>query len=103
MKEYSQYNYDVLPIDYNLRLILKGYKGEICTLLDFLDNDGLKYILESRNAIIDKIKFEDGDRWSIVLERYLKQFYYSYYYFLVKIVDRILDKHDCIEYYVDTL
>ena len=46
MKDETYRGYDVLPIDYNARAAMAGHEGRICSLLDFFDDSGHRYVVE---------------------------------------------------------
>lgn len=101
MKSNANCEYDVLPIDYNARLALKGYKGKVIHLSDFFDDEGHRYAVRE---VFEKLKRSEPsgeERFIMVFRRYLLELYYNYYFLLDYVIRRLQEKYERILYYKD--
>lgn len=101
MKKNANCEYDVLPIDYNARLALKGYAGKIVQLLEFFDDEGHKYVLREISEKLKRLEPSGEERFIMVFRRYLLELYYNYYFLLDYVIRRLQEKYDSVLYYKD--
>lgn len=103
MKNDDLHIYDVLPIDYNIRLALKDYNGRILSLSDFFDDDGHRYVLRNTSVKLDEIQRDEEEHFMWVSKRHAIKFYYNYYFMLEYILGRIKKIYSKIHFFIDRL